>query len=81
MYGSKIAKCRGQGNRRCVTGSVQRGRDKVDEAMERKEHSSCEMGGKLSVTLMENKMKGPRVVTHRARRASLENGLGAIVTH
>lgn len=49
--------------------------------MERKEHSSCEKGGKLSATLVENKMKGPRVVTHRARGAGLEDDLGAVVTH
>lgn len=51
----------GQGNGWHVAGSVQRGRDKVGEAMEEKEHGSCGKGGKLSVTLVENRMKALRV--------------------
>lgn len=49
---------RAQGKGWCVPGSVQRGRDKVGGARERKEQSSCEMTGKLSVTLEENKVEG-----------------------
>lgn len=42
LYGSKTTTCRDQEKGCYVTGPVQRGKDKVDEATDRKEHSPCE---------------------------------------
>lgn len=77
LYDSKTTIGRGQKTGCYETGPVQSGKDRTDKAMERKELSSCEEWGKLSIALMENKMLGLRLCTYGGGNAGLENSLGA----